>query len=247
MFYSPTAHRHHLAADAEGASTFKRRHRRVHHRSPVLAAVAVLAAALSVASPVQVQAAPRFVGYGASVQDGTGHVSASLVGSTSGHAGSLADTAPPNAGSDAGTTIDPLLARCTYDTPTCGDATGDTPAAAGYPASVGASVGESFGGYDHSIVDLLYSMNFVCDSLDYPSHAANGCEAGAGPGTGVTTPTPANPPSGLTGRVSSAPGVAQANFDTLYVPVPLFKNPPPLQCNGKAVCVDHPGAVDMSA
>lgn len=208
MFDSLTAHCHHLAADAEEASSAKRRHRLVAHRSLVLAAAAVLAAALSVASPLQVQAGPLLVGHGASVHDGTGHASASLVGSRSAHAGSLAhaapQTAPPSAGSGAGTTIDPLLARCTYDSPTCGDATGDTPPTAGYPASVGASVGETYGGYHHSVVDLLYSMNFVCDSLDYPSHAANGCEAGAGPGTGVTTPTPANPPSGLTGRVVRA-------------------------------------------
>ncbi len=144
--------------------------------------------------------------------------------------------APPNAGSSAGTTIDPLLARCGYDNPSCGTATG----ASANGASVGASVGETYSGYNGSIVDLLYSQNFYCDSADYPSHDANGCEAGAGPGTGTTTAMPKTPPPDNT--VNSA-----GNFDTLYVPVPLFANPPALQCNGKAVCVDHPGSLDLSA
>lgn len=140
--------------------------------------------------------------------------------------------APANQSSSTGTTVDPLLARCGYDSPTCGTATGAN--------SSGASIGETFAGYNGSVVDLLYSQNFYCDSTDYPAHDPNGCEAGTGPGTGATTGTPATPPPDNTRN-------SAGNFDTLYIPVPLFSNPPALQCNGKAVCVDHPGSIDLSA
>ncbi|MDE3202914.1 MAG: hypothetical protein KGQ66_01680 [Acidobacteriota bacterium] len=139
---------------------------------------------------------------------------------------------PPDVASSAGTTVDPLLARCGYDSPTCGTATGTS--------SSGASVGETYAGLNGSIVNLLYTQNFYCDSTDFPSHDSNGCEAGAGPGTAATTSPPATPPPDNTRN-------AAGNFDTLYIPVPLFANPPSLQCNGKATCVDHPGSLDLSA
>ena len=61
-----------------------------------------------------------------------------------------------------GTTIDPLRYNCGNDAPTCGQ------------------VGESYGYYNGTNVDLLYSENYYCDTA-VPSHAATGCEVGAGP------------------------------------------------------------------
>ena len=34
--------------------------------------------------------------------------------------------------------------------------------------------------------------------------------------------------------------------DTLYIPVPLFANPPPTQCTATATCIDHPPTIDLS-
>ena len=34
--------------------------------------------------------------------------------------------------------------------------------------------------------------------------------------------------------------------DTLYIPVPLFSNPPATQCTATATCVDHPPTIDLS-
>jgi hypothetical protein len=119
---------------------------------------------------------------------------------------------------DSGTTIDPLVANCGNDAPTCGQ------------------VGESYGFYNGTNVDLLYSENYFCDS-GVSSHAATGCEAGAGPS--------ANPAAH-----SSADGTSLGNTthgDTLYIPVPLFSPAPPTQCVSTATCIDHPPTIDLSA
>jgi len=34
--------------------------------------------------------------------------------------------------------------------------------------------------------------------------------------------------------------------DTLYIPVPLFSNPPATQCVATATCIDHPATIDLS-
>ena len=34
--------------------------------------------------------------------------------------------------------------------------------------------------------------------------------------------------------------------DTLYIPVPLFANPPATQCTASATCIDHPSTISLS-
>ena len=123
---------------------------------------------------------------------------------------------PPPSG-DNGTTIDPLQYNCGNDAPTCGQ------------------VGESYGYYNGTNVDLLYSEDYYCDQ-NVPSHAATGCEVGA-PESGSPSPTSVN-------------GTTLGNTthqDTLYIPVPVFSNPPPTQCTATATCIDHPETIDLSA
>ncbi len=132
-------------------------------------------------------------------------------------AGSLAVQDPAPHG-NSGTTIDPLVANCGNDAPTCGQ------------------VGESYGYYNGTNVDLLYSENYFCDS-GVASSASTGCEAGAGPSSNPTAHT-------------SADGTSLGNTthgDTLYIPVPLFAPAPPTQCVGTATCIDHPSTIDLSA
>src|ERR1039458_273967 len=124
---------------------------------------------------------------------------------------------PPPSG-DNGTTIDPLQSNCGNDAPTCGQ------------------VGESYGYYNGTNVDLLYSENYFCDS-GVASNAATGCEAGTGP-----TAHPA--------ADTSVDGTSLGNTthgDTLYIPVPLFSPTPPTQCVATATCIDHPPTIDLSA
>ncbi len=124
---------------------------------------------------------------------------------------------PPPSG-DNGTTIDPLQYNCGNDAPTCGQ------------------VGESNGYYNRTNVDLLYSENYYCDA-NVSSAAATGCEAGAGP-----SPTPSPVSAGDSG---TSLGNTTHN-GTLYIPVPLFANPPPTQCTATATCIDHPPTIDLS-
>jgi hypothetical protein len=119
---------------------------------------------------------------------------------------------------DSGTTIDPLQYNCGNDAPTCGQ------------------VGESYGYYNGTNVDLLYSENYYCDA-NVTSQATTGCEVGAG-----DSATPSATSSGGTG--TSLGNTTHA--DTLYIPIPLFANPPATQCVGTATCIDHPPTVDLS-
>ena len=119
---------------------------------------------------------------------------------------------------DKGTTIDPLRYNCGNDAPSCGQ------------------VGESYGYYNGTNVDLLYSENYYCDTA-VPSHAATGCEAGAGPSS--ANPTAPSPDGTSIGNTTHG--------DTLYIPVPLFAGAPPTQCTSNAVCIDHPPTIDLSA
>ncbi len=118
---------------------------------------------------------------------------------------------------DSGTTIDPLVANCGNNAPTCGQ------------------VGETYGYYNGANVSLLYTENYFCDS-SVTSGASTGCEAGA--------PASANPQN-QTSRNGTSLGNT-THGDTLYIPVPLFANPPKTQCVGNATCIDHPPTVDLS-
>jgi len=119
---------------------------------------------------------------------------------------------------DNGTTIDPLRYNCGNDAPTCGQ------------------VGESYGYYNGTNVDLLYSENYYCDTA-VPSHAATGCEVGTGPSS--ANPTAPSPDGTSIGNTTHG--------DTLYIPVPLFANAPATQCTATATCIDHPPTIDLSA
>jgi hypothetical protein len=124
---------------------------------------------------------------------------------------------PPPSG-NSGTTIDPLQYNCGNDAPTCGQ------------------VGESNGYYNGTNVDLLYSEDYYCDPAVTPAATATGCEAGAGPSS--------SHPTGM-----SADGTMLGNTqhsDTLYIPVPLFANPPATQCTATATCIDHPPTISLS-
>ena len=101
---------------------------------------------------------------------------------------------------DSGTTVDPLQYNCGNDAPTCGQ------------------VGESYGYYNGTNVDLLYSENYYCDTA-VPSHAATGCEVGAGP----SSPDPTAPSPDGTSLGNTTHG------DTLYIPVPAVRR-----------CATHP-------
>ena len=35
--------------------------------------------------------------------------------------------------------------------------------------------------------------------------------------------------------------------DTLYIPMPVFSDPPPTQCTATATCIDHPPTIDLHA
>jgi hypothetical protein len=124
----------------------------------------------------------------------------------------------PAPNGDNGTTIDPLQYNCGNDAPTCGQ------------------VGESNGYYNGTNVDLLYSENYYCDA-NVSSAATTGCEVGAGP-----SPTPSAMSAGNSGTSLGN----TTHGDTLYIPVPLFSNPPPTQCTSTATCIDHPPTIDLS-
>ena len=124
----------------------------------------------------------------------------------------------PAPNGDNGTTIDPLQYNCGNDAPSCGQ------------------VGESNGYYNGTNVDLLYSENYYCDA-NVSSAATSGCEVGAGP-----SPTPSATSAGNSGTSLGN----TTHGDTLYIPVPLFSNPPPTQCTATATCIDHPPTIDLS-
>ena len=128
---------------------------------------------------------------------------------------SVRPAAPPHG--DAGTTIDPLRYNCGNDAPTCGQ------------------LGESYGYYNGSNVDLLYSENYYCDTA-VTSSAATGCEVGAPPSS--ADPTAPSPDGTSIGNTTHG--------DTLYIPVPLFAGAPPTQCTSTATCIDHPPTIDLS-
>ena len=122
---------------------------------------------------------------------------------------------PPPSG-DNGTTIDPLQYNCGNDAPTCGQ------------------VGESYGYYNGTNVDLLYSEDYYCDT-NVSSNASTGCEVGA-PQSG--SPSASSPNGTSLGNTT--------HQDTLYIPVPLFAGAPPTQCTATATCIDHPPTIDLS-
>ena len=124
----------------------------------------------------------------------------------------------PAPNGDNGTTIDPLQYNCGNDAPSCGQ------------------VGESDGYYNGTNVDLLYSENCYCDA-NVSSAATSGCEVGAGP-----SPAPSATSAGNSGTSLGN----TTHGDTLYIPVPLFSNPPPTQCTATATCIDHPSTIDLS-
>jgi hypothetical protein len=137
--------------------------------------------------------------------------------SSSAGAASYAVQVPPPSGNN-GTTIDPLQYNCGNDAPACGQ------------------VGESNGYYNGTNVDLLYSEDYYCDA-NVSSAASSGCEAGVGPSV--------SPSSTSAGDSGTSLGNT-THGDTLYIPVPLFSNPPPTQCVSTATCIDHPPTIDLS-
>ena len=141
-----------------------------------------------------------------------------LAGTAASASGTRASSPHGVASGDSGTTVDPLTYNCGNDAPTCGQ------------------VGESYGYYNGSNVDLLYSENYYCDTA-VPSNAATGCEVGAGP----SSPDPTAPSPDGTSIGNTTHG------DTLYIPVPLFANAPATQCTATATCIDHPPTIDLSA
>ena len=143
-----------------------------------------------------------------------------LAGGTASASASHASTTRSHsvASGDSGTTVDPLRYNCGNDAPTCGQ------------------VGESYGYYNGTNVDLLYSENYYCDTA-VPSHAATGCEVGSGPSS--ADPTAPSPDGTSLGNTTHS--------DTLYIPVPLFSGAPATQCTATATCVDHPPTIDLSA
>ncbi len=92
-------------------------------------------------------------------------------------------------------------------------------------ASWHGKTGFTNGWYDGHTVRFFYSKNFFCQTPP-ASHASSRCEAGSD-----YTQTPA------------------ANFDPLYVVVPLGFTPPTwtLQCPVAGHCIDHPHTIDLSA
>jgi hypothetical protein len=134
---------------------------------------------------------------------------------TTSHGSALQGTGPSG---DSGTTIDPLQYNCGNDAPGCGQ------------------VGESYGYYNGTNVDLLYSENYYCDS-NVSSGATSGCEVGAGP-----SGSPSATSSGGTG--TSLGNTTHA--DTLYIPVPLYSPTPATQCTTGPTCIDHPPTIDLS-
>ena len=124
----------------------------------------------------------------------------------------------PAPNGNSGTTIDPLQYNCGNDAPTCGQ------------------VGESNGYYNGSNVDLLYSEDYYCDPAVTPAATATGCEVGAGPSSADPTGMSAN--GTMLGNTKHS--------DTLYIPVPLFANPPATQCTATATCIDHPPTISLS-
>jgi hypothetical protein len=75
------------------------------------------------------------------------------------------------------------------------------------------------------LLEDVYSKGYYCDT-SVPAMSATGCEVG----TFYNTP-PA------------------AQFDPLYITVPLGFNVPPMQmqCPSALVCVDHPATIDLTA
>ena len=123
----------------------------------------------------------------------------------------------PAPNGDNGTTIDPLQYNCGNDAPTCGQ------------------VGESNGFYNGTNVDLLYTESYYCDP-SVASAATTGCEAG--------TAASADP----TGTSKNGTSLGNTtHHDTLYIPTPVFANPPATQCTATATCIDHPPTIDLSA
>ena len=143
--------------------------------------------------------------------------SGALVTVAAGAATAKAVQVPPPNGNN-GTTIDPLQYNCGNDAPTCGQ------------------VGESNGYFNGTNVDLLYSENYYCDA-NVSSAASTGCEAGA--------PPSADPSATSAGDSGTSLGNTTRG-DTLYIPVPLFSDPPPTQCVATATCIDHPPTIDLS-
>ena len=148
----------------------------------------------------------------------------SLVGVPSASAASTPNV--PSGGS--GTTINPLQYGCQNDHPTCGN---NGPNRGG--------VGESYAYLNGQYVQILYTENWYCDA-NVPSKASTGCEAGAGPS--------ANPSAQSSGGTGTSLGNT-THGDTLYIPTPLFSNPPPTQCaagTATMTCIDHPKTIDLS-
>jgi hypothetical protein len=137
-----------------------------------------------------------------------------------------ADASAPSGAS--GTTIDPLQYGCQNDHATCGN---NGPNRGG--------IGESYAYLNGSYVEILYSENWYCDA-NVSSQASTGCEAGA--------PQSATPSAQSSGGTGTSLGNT-THSDTLYIPVPLFSNPPPTQCaagTSTMTCIDHPKTIDLS-
>ena len=155
---------------------------------------------------------------------------AGSVGTATAHATTVSATnVQPNAPSGgSGTTIDPLQYGCQNDHATCGN---NGPNRGG--------IGQSYAYLNGQYVQILYTENWYCDA-NVSSAATTGCEVGAPPSS--------HPSAQSSGGTGTSLGNT-THGDTLYIPVPLFADPPPTQCaagTATMICIDHPKTVDLS-
>lgn len=97
----------------------------------------------------------------------------------------------------------------------------------GLPQNLCRNIGVTDGWYEGTTTQFLYTQNYWCDPA-VKSGATSKCEAGE---------KYRHVPPGL---------VSDEFTDPLYIPVPLFKPAPPLQCPAGKPCVDHPKTIDLS-
>jgi hypothetical protein len=121
---------------------------------------------------------------------------------------------------EPGSTIDNLTNDCQATAPNC------------------ENIGISHDWIDGQDVDALYTEPFWCDS-SVSASSSTGCEAGA---------PAAKVPPGVSDQTAPTPTVTNSQIDPLYIPVPLYANPPVpyTQCPMVVTCIDHPATIDLS-
>jgi hypothetical protein len=148
-------------------------------------------------------------------------------------AADLTATAPPGAPvatapdpnpavnqTEAGTTFNNLRNDCGATAPNC------------------QNLGISRDWIDGQDVEALYTEQYFCDAT-VSAASDTKCEAGAAPN---------HVPPGVADQTAPSPTVTNGNIDPLYIPVPLYTNPPVpyVQCPAANTCIDHPATIDLS-